>query len=119
MPSTRRTYSTCPRRVQTHEAPGCGAAQDIVSDIFVVKEPSMSDDLTALIASLAQHRLSLLGGEGAPFIKGAIGEVDPVVLAKTIRTQLDEGPSGARREDTPAYQALSGITSYWQGMLTP
>jgi hypothetical protein len=77
----------------------------------------MSNDLTALIASLAQHRLSLFGGEGAPFIKRAIGEVDPVELAKTIRKQLDEGPSGRGREDTPAYQALSGITSYWRGML--
>lgn len=77
----------------------------------------MDDDVTALITSLAQHRHSLAGGDGAPFIKRAISEVDPDVLARTIRTQLDEGPSGEMREDTPAYQALSGIVSYWKGML--
>ena len=77
----------------------------------------MADDLMDLITSLAQHRLSLMGGEGASFIKRAINEVDPTALAKTIRAQLETGPSGEQREDTPAYQALSGIVSYFTGML--
>ena len=77
----------------------------------------MADDLTDLIESLAQHKHSLLGGAGAPFIKRATTEVNATALARTIRAQLEAGPSGEAREDTPAYQALSGIVSYWKGML--